>query len=63
MYSSFLLVRETGIGLAAVRDALGSDTTPWCHSLPRASIPSISNTNKKEEHIVLLFFIGAGDGN
>ena len=28
-----------------------------------SSIPSISKTNKKEEHDVFLFFVGAGDGN
>ena len=60
---SSLFIWETGIGLAAARSALGSDRPPDGHSLPRASNPSISKTNKKEEHDVLLFFVGAGDGN
>ena len=53
----FLLVRETGIGLAAARDALGSDRPPDGHSLPRASIPSIFKAKTKKEHTRCSFFV------
>ena len=36
-----------GIGLAAARDALGSDRPPDGHSLPRASIPFIIKDQQK----------------
>ena len=44
-------MEETGIGL-------GSDRPPDGHSLRSASIPSMSKTNKKEEHIVFLIHEG-----